>query len=356
MGASYSKAKAWAKDQPSSVLISIGSIGALAGGIAIYKTVHALRGATPKALPPEPEKVGDAVKPTPKEDVDVAETAPEENTAPQEDDLDQAMEDMAMATGFHPAEIKLQHDFEKATSFVRVMTGLGTDNQLLLYGLYKQATEGDCTGKKPAMWEMQKHAKWSAWKSLESLSKKEAKERYVSMVGKLVPDWQMKLAQGATETKAGAVDQDPMYGRSQSTLAANVKEVAEDEKNILHYACENKIDDVKRLLESKVNVDFIVEKKTSEDQVMGQTALHLASDHGFEDLAKLLVEKKASVNLQDEDGYTPLHYAVVCERVPLIKLLVDSGADLDLENTEGKSAIDFAEDAEKDEINEILGL
>ncbi len=41
-------------------------------------------------------------------------------------------------------------DFEKATAEVMKLSTRPTNDQLLkLYGLYKQATEGDVTGKKP---------------------------------------------------------------------------------------------------------------------------------------------------------------------------------------------------------------
>lgn len=39
----------------------------------------------------------------------------------------------------------------------------------------------------------------------------------------------------------------------------------------------------------------------------GQTAVHLASRLGKDDILKKLIESQASVNCRDTAGYTPLH-------------------------------------------------
>lgn len=41
----------------------------------------------------------------------------------------------------------------------------------------------------------------------------------------------------------------------------------------------------------------------------GQTAVHLASMTGQNDILSKLIEFEASVNLRDSVGFTPLHYA-----------------------------------------------
>lgn len=39
----------------------------------------------------------------------------------------------------------------------------------------------------------------------------------------------------------------------------------------------------------------------------GQTALHIASMKGHEDIAKLLLQSMAFVEVRDEEGVTPIH-------------------------------------------------
>lgn len=57
---------------------------------------------------------------------------------------------------------------------------------LRLYSLYKQATEGDATGRMPIAKGMVAVAKWKAWKKLEGTSEAEAMQTYVELVDKLL--------------------------------------------------------------------------------------------------------------------------------------------------------------------------
>ena len=61
------------------------------------------------------------------------------------------------------------------------------DNQtmLQLYSLYKQATLGDCTGKRPGMLAMVERAKHDAWDALSGLSKDKAMQDYIALVERL---------------------------------------------------------------------------------------------------------------------------------------------------------------------------
>jgi len=61
------------------------------------------------------------------------------------------------------------------------------DNATLLkiYGLYKQATAGDVTEKKPGFGDMVGRAKWDAWNGLKGVSSDEAMERYIALIESL---------------------------------------------------------------------------------------------------------------------------------------------------------------------------
>ena len=58
------------------------------------------------------------------------------------------------------------------------------DNQTMLkmYGLYKQATNGDASGSRPGFTDMVGRAKWDAWNELKGTSKDDAMKQYVSLV------------------------------------------------------------------------------------------------------------------------------------------------------------------------------
>ena len=61
------------------------------------------------------------------------------------------------------------------------------DNPTLLkiYALYKQATTGDVSEKKPGFSDMVGRAKWDAWNVLKGTSKQEAMQHYVDLIGSL---------------------------------------------------------------------------------------------------------------------------------------------------------------------------
>ncbi|MDM0011075.1 acyl-CoA-binding protein [Variovorax sp. J22P168] len=61
------------------------------------------------------------------------------------------------------------------------------DNPTLLkiYGLFKQATAGDNTEKKPSFSDIVARAKWDAWTSRKGLTADEAKQQYVDLIESL---------------------------------------------------------------------------------------------------------------------------------------------------------------------------
>ena len=64
---------------------------------------------------------------------------------------------------------------------------VGTDVQLDLYGLFKQATLGDVSGSRPGMLDVRGRAKYDAWAKRKGLSKDAAMEQYIAIVGKHAP-------------------------------------------------------------------------------------------------------------------------------------------------------------------------
>ena len=61
------------------------------------------------------------------------------------------------------------------------------DNMTLLkiYSLYKQATAGDNTEKKPGFTDMVGRAKWDAWNKLKGTSDKDAMQQYIDLIESL---------------------------------------------------------------------------------------------------------------------------------------------------------------------------
>jgi acyl-CoA-binding protein len=76
--------------------------------------------------------------------------------------------------------------FDEAQQRVKRLARRPSNEKLLeLYGLYKQATEGDLAGKRPGMLDPVGRAKHDAWAARKGTSRDDARRRYVSLVDEL---------------------------------------------------------------------------------------------------------------------------------------------------------------------------
>ena len=63
---------------------------------------------------------------------------------------------------------------------------------------------------------------------------------------------------------------------------------------------------------------------------------------GFDELAELLVNKGANVNVKNSMGGTCLIYAATFNKPKIAKLLLDNGADASVKDNRGHTALDHA--------------
>ncbi|MFX0117382.1 MAG: acyl-CoA-binding protein [Candidatus Hodarchaeota archaeon] len=75
--------------------------------------------------------------------------------------------------------------FEDALERVKKLPSQPPKTLLELYGLYKQALEGDIEGKRPGRLDFKARAKYDAWESRKGLSKEEAMNSYAELVNEL---------------------------------------------------------------------------------------------------------------------------------------------------------------------------
>jgi len=59
---------------------------------------------------------------------------------------------------------------------------------LELYGLFKQSTAGDVSGKRPGMLDFKGRAKYDAWATRKGMSKDQAMDAYVETVERLLKE------------------------------------------------------------------------------------------------------------------------------------------------------------------------
>ena len=82
--------------------------------------------------------------------------------------------------------MNLNEKFTRAVDEVHNLdTRPSNENLLKLYGLYKQATEGDVLGDRPGGFDFKAIAKYDSWSSLKGQTKEEAMQDYIDLVASL---------------------------------------------------------------------------------------------------------------------------------------------------------------------------
>jgi diazepam-binding inhibitor (GABA receptor modulator, acyl-CoA-binding protein) len=80
----------------------------------------------------------------------------------------------------------LKAQFEEASAKSKSLPEQSNENLLLLYSLFKQATEGEVNIEKPSnMFDFKGIAKYNAWEALMGMSKEEAMQKYIDLVKQL---------------------------------------------------------------------------------------------------------------------------------------------------------------------------
>ena len=63
----------------------------------------------------------------------------------------------------------------------------------------------------------------------------------------------------------------------------------------------------------------------------------MSAQFGCWDICNLLIKEGANVNSQNNQGNTPLHYAIAYKRSAIVDLLVESGADETKKNNQRRT-------------------
>src|SRR5690554_5575379 len=82
----------------------------------------------------------------------------------------------------------LKTKFEEAVNYIQTAEGdfkPSNEMKLEFYALYKQATEGDVSGKRPGMMDFVGRAKYDAWEKLKGMSSDDAMQQYIDKLESL---------------------------------------------------------------------------------------------------------------------------------------------------------------------------
>ena len=84
------------------------------------------------------------------------------------------------------------------------------------------------------------------------------------------------------------------------------------------------------------------------------SALHIAAREGYLDIARLLIDSGANVDVRDHNDYTPLHNAAWNGNLDMVKFLIDAGADINAVNYSGDTVLSCAQDKHRPEVIQFL--
>ncbi len=82
--------------------------------------------------------------------------------------------------------------------------------------------------------------------------------------------------------------------------------------------------------------------------------IHSAAAGSYNDIARMLIENGAQVNVKQQAGATPLHSAAQNGNLELLIMLLENGAQTDIRMEGGKLPADLAKEKGFEEIAEIL--
>lgn len=108
-------------------------------------------------------------------------------------------------------------------------------------------------------------------------------------------------------------------------------------------ALNNYLEVIKVLVSFKPNLE--IQNANKDSYHTGFTALSIATNYGYTDAVRLLLDAGANVNHQCERNNFPVQYAVTFNREDLLRALMEYRPNLDLVDNDGDTALNYASSA-----------
>jgi diazepam-binding inhibitor (GABA receptor modulating acyl-CoA-binding protein) len=81
----------------------------------------------------------------------------------------------------------MEQSFHDAATRIKTRKSMPSNGDLLiLYGLYKQATAGDCNVAQPWAVQIEARSKWEAWNKNKGMERMSAMRKYIDKVEELM--------------------------------------------------------------------------------------------------------------------------------------------------------------------------
>lgn len=82
---------------------------------------------------------------------------------------------------------ELQDAFQTSAKLIMTkITPTSNEDLLILYGLYKQATQGDCNIPQPWSVQIEARQKWNAWFKHCGMKRNDAMQQYIDKVNEIM--------------------------------------------------------------------------------------------------------------------------------------------------------------------------
>lgn len=113
----------------------------------------------------------------------------------------------------------------------------------------------------------------------------------------------------------------------------------EKDLNINKAMIMKSIEAIKENNATKITDLLLEQANINEKDEYGNTALHDFADNGNLEGVKLLIEHKAVIDIQNEQGESPLMRAVIRQYKPIVQKLLAEGANPNLPNKSGYTSV-----------------
>ena len=122
---------------------------------------------------------------------------------------------------------------------------------------------------------------------------------------------------------------------SNSTSYPDKNNVGRDNKNIYELKSNNNLDFEK----ISKNVNIINSDNEKDNFSQHSNVFKLVANNKFDELEKFVTNNKSSINIQDNDGDTPLHIAVFLGNIRACEVLINAGANIYIKDKWGQTSL-----------------
>lgn len=251
--------------------------------------------------------------------------------------------------------IETKTRFEAACNLSKECLSASNAEKLQLYGLFKQATEGDNNKTRPGSYI--DGLKWDSWSALKGKNAQSAMEDYVRCVMEIYERMNIPVEEidFSSEEEGRPKENQPMLNLARDqgeTGGVRVSRIAEelslddgdklmgsvDPETLYFYLLlrEKKYEELKSLMKTKeININTQFDEK-------GMLPIHVCIEEEDLDGLEFVLLSHADINAKDKSGNTPLHSAILMDNTAVLQKILSFHPDPSIQDDSGSEPIQMA--------------